>query len=159
MTAPDWWPAVPVSVFSTTVYGRPAPQGSKRHVGNGRMVEMSRHVTPWREAVHTAAVLVLPPGWVPLDGPLAVTMVFTVQKPVGAPKRTRTWPKTMPDLSKLARATEDALTTAGVWRDDARVVQYDRLAKVYPGEDALALGRPGAVIRVRVLTDTEAGAA
>lgn len=28
----------------------------------------------------------------------------------------------MPDVSKLLRATEDAITDSGLWRDDARVV-------------------------------------
>ena len=34
-----------------TVHGLPAPQGSKRHVGKGVMVESSKYVKPWREAV------------------------------------------------------------------------------------------------------------
>ena len=38
-----------------TVHGTPAPQGSKRHVGNGVMVESSAKVKPWREAVKWAA--------------------------------------------------------------------------------------------------------
>ena len=33
------------------VAGLPAAQGSKRHVGGGRMIEMSKAVAPWREAV------------------------------------------------------------------------------------------------------------
>lgn len=129
------------------VSGRPAPQGSKRHVGKGVMVESSRHVKPWREDVRQAALLVADDG--PLDGPLAVRMVFTVAKPKSAPKTRRTWPASMPDLSKLVRSTEDALTSAGLWRDDARVVEYDRLAKVYPGEDPEALDSPGVLIAVR----------
>jgi hypothetical protein len=38
-----------------TVYELPAPQGSKRHVGNGRMIESSTKVKPWRQAVIAAA--------------------------------------------------------------------------------------------------------
>ena len=38
------------------VYGQPAPQGSKRHVGGGRMIESSKAVAPWREAVKWAAI-------------------------------------------------------------------------------------------------------
>jgi hypothetical protein len=34
-----------------TVYGVPRPQGSKRHVGNGRMVESSPRVAEWRTLV------------------------------------------------------------------------------------------------------------
>ena len=32
------------------VIGLPAPQGSKRHVGHGVMIESSNNVKPWREA-------------------------------------------------------------------------------------------------------------
>lgn len=139
--------------IAITAYGRPAPQGSKRHVGNGVMREMSKYVAPWREDVRHAAlnVIAATPGWVPLDGPLLVEMVFTMRKPASAPKRRRTWPQSAPDLSKLLRSTEDALTSAGVWRDDSRVVEYKRAAKVFPGEDRDALSAPGAVIRVWAL--------
>ena len=55
-----------------------------------------------------------------------------------------------PDLSKLARSTEDALSDAGLIADDARIVEYERLAKVFPGEDPDALEAPGVLIVVRV---------
>lgn len=144
------------------VYGRPAPQGSKRHVGRGVMVESSRHVKPWRACVQAAAMEALNlerrEGF-PLAGPLVVSMVFTVARPKGhyrtgrnahllreaAPER----PAVIPDLSKLLRSTEDALTDAGVWRDDALVVEYERAAKVYANEDPEALFAPGARITVR----------
>ena len=69
----------------------------------------------------------------------------------GTRGRRRTHPCRTPDLSKLARSTEDALTTAGLWRDDARVVEYTRLAKVYPGEDPESLSSPGVRIVVEPL--------
>ncbi len=54
-----------------------------------------------------------------------------------------------PDLSKLARSTEDALTDAGVWVDDGLVTEYARLAKVYVGSgDPEATHIPGARIVV-----------
>lgn len=130
------------------VHGMPGPQGSKRHVGHGVMIESSEKVKPWRQDVVAAAILARN-GAPPLDGPLVVRMVFTLRKPVSAPKRRVTYPDRTPDLSKLARSTEDALTTAGVWRDDARVVEYERLAKAYPGEDAEALDSPGVRIEIR----------
>ena len=43
-------------VITIRVYGTPAPQGSKRHVGRGVMVESSKKVKPWREAVKQAAL-------------------------------------------------------------------------------------------------------
>lgn len=158
--------------ITITVHGNPAPQGSKRHVGGGRMVESSKHVKPWREAVKEAAANAMearnarvyggtghPP--LRLDGPVTAAMVFTVRdKPLSRPtwwpsgarwSRLLWWlPASTPDLSKLLRATEDALTDAGVWRDDARVVRYRDLAKVYVGDPSEpdALPVPGAVIRV-----------
>lgn len=135
------------------VYGRPAPQGSKVHVGRGIMVEASMHVRPWRDAVRESCSWEKPPGAPPLDGPLVARMVFTVAKPVGAPRRRKTWPAVTPDLSKLLRSTEDALTDAGVWVSDARVVEYVRLAKVYPGEDVEALESPGVRIAVYQVSD------
>lgn len=150
-------------LFAITVYGAPAPQGSKRFVGTskagrGILVEMSKKVTPWRESVKFEA-LALRRGAVPLDGPIYVSMVFSFTRPrnhyrtgknasmlrTGAPTR----PSGTPDLSKLARSTEDALTNAGIWRDDARVVEYIRLAKVYVGEDRDALDAPGVKIEIR----------
>ena len=37
------------------VIGTPAAQGSKRHLGNGVLVEQSKNVTPWRNTVAAAA--------------------------------------------------------------------------------------------------------
>src|SRR5699024_7134269 len=142
-------------------------QGSKKgFVRGGRvaMVEMSKHVHPWRSDVRDAAlVLMSREGRIgyPLDGPLLVDMVLTAARPKShyrtgrnshllkeaAPSR----PMSAPDLSKLARSTEDALTSAGLWRDGSRVVEYGRLAKVYAGEDIDALASPGAIVRVRPL--------
>ncbi len=126
--------------WAFSVLGSPAPQGSKRHVGHGVMVESSKKVLPWREAVKAAA-----PSGPLLDGPIAVCLVFTVSRPKSA-RRAEHAPYRTPDLSKLARSTEDAVTDAGLWADDARVSQYVRLAKVWPGFDPDALHVPGAVI-------------
>lgn len=136
------------------VYGIPAPQGSKKFVGmaksgRGILVESSKKVRPWRQDVKAAA-LQMRGGAMPIDAPVSVRMVFTMPKPASAPKTRRTYPMRMPDLSKLARSTEDALTDAGIWADDARVVEYERLAKVYPGEDPEALESPGVRIVIRL---------
>lgn len=160
------WATTSTALFTLHVHGRPAPQGSKKafaHSVTGKVItqEMSKYVRPWRQDVHHAAAAVLARGGCtpfPLDGPLVVDMVFTLPRPKShyrtgrnahllkdtAPPR----PAGAPDLSKLARSTEDALTSAGVWRDDARVVEYRRLAKVYVDSDPDALSAPGAVIRV-----------
>lgn len=152
-------------VYRFAVYGMPGPMGSKKFVGTtksgrGLMVESSKKVKPWREAVKQQALQErgaaprdnvpdrTASGLPPLDGPLAMSMVFTLPKPASAPKRKRTWPDKKPDVSKLARSTEDALTDAGLIRDDARIVGYLRLWKTYPNEDEEALDTPGAIIAV-----------
>jgi crossover junction endodeoxyribonuclease RusA len=117
--------------------------------GKAIMVESSKKVRPWRQDVKAAAE-----GWrarsgvLPIDGPVVVRMTFTLPKPKSAPKTRRTYPMRTPDLSKLARSTEDALTDAGIWTDDARVIGYSKLWKAYPGEDVDALDSPGAVIEI-----------
>lgn len=151
-------------VVTITVHGHPAPQGSKsafrnQHTGRIQQVESSKRVKPWRQDVKHAALDTIDnlPGWTPLDGPLAVAMTFTFARPKGhwrtgrnahllrpsAPAR----PHGIPDLSKLARSTEDALTGI-VWADDARIVT-EQLAKHYAASpDVDVLDRPGAVIHV-----------
>lgn len=155
-------------ILRIVAHGLPAPQGSKNFrglskAGRGILGESSKKVRPWRQDVMAAARDAIEDHalqsldfnrafpWQPLDVPLRVRMVFTMPKPASAPKKKRTYPCRMPDLSKLARSTEDALTVAGVWRDDARVVQYDRLAKVYPGEDVESLMTPGARIQIELM--------
>jgi Holliday junction resolvase RusA-like endonuclease len=141
-----------------TVYGMPGPQGSKRFVGHaksgrGIMIESSAKVKPWREAVKWAALQAMDEErvWLMFSGPVRVRMVFTLPRPAAAKKRM--YPHTKPDLSKLVRATEDALTDAGVWEDDARVVEI-LAGKVFPRRDfalpleAGALDRPGCVITI-----------
>ncbi len=147
------------------VRGTPAPQGSKRHLGNGVMVESSKKVKPWRKAVKYAALDAIAAGhdqWRPLDGPLRARMVFTFARPKshyrtgrnahllrdGAPAR----PTGYPDASKITRSTEDALTDAGVWVDDARVATLE-IEKRYAGDSSGdILPVPGAVIHIWRLT-------
>jgi Holliday junction resolvase RusA-like endonuclease len=137
------------SMLTITVFGLPAPQGSKRLVGRdgkgrGILVESSTKVKPWREAVKYAA---LEAGG-RVAGAVEVEMTFTMPKPKSAPKTRKTWPATRPDLSKLVRSTEDALTDAAAWDDDARMV-HCVASKVYPLEGKDALDKPGAVIHIR----------
>jgi Holliday junction resolvase RusA-like endonuclease len=148
--------------LSIVVFGDPAPQGSKKFLGmtkgkDGRrphaiLAEDVGRVKPWRQDVVAAARAAVN-GAAPLDGSLVVRMVFTVPKPASAPKRRTSWPNKRPDVSKLCRSTEDALVTAGAITDDARIVGYDRLFKVYPNEDPEALGSPGVRIEIRRLEE------
>lgn len=141
-----------------TVRGLPAPQGSKevkRYVqGRAILGESSSKVRPWRQDVVAAAVEAIheSPGFRPIDGPVFLTVEFYVPRPKGHPKSRRTVPTTTPDLDKLLRSTDDALTTAGVITDDSVVVDIwarDRYAVPTPEIGwEWELPAPGAVVSV-----------
>lgn len=119
-------PHTPVEGVAFTVRGIPAPQGSKRHVGGGRMVESSAKVAPWRQDVRRAAEDAMN-GHLPFEGPLELIAIFTLPKPKTVK---RLLPFVRPDLDKLLRSTGDALTSAGVYVDDSQVVSLTA-RKVY----------------------------
>lgn len=149
----------PVSrTIAFSVIGDPAPQGSKRsfHVGPfipGRdrksvMVESSKKVAPWREAVANAVLEHTTREQRGIDGPVNLAAVFKLRAPKTASrKRLALGPCTKPDLSKLVRSTEDAMVTCGLLRDDSRIVSFDGTRKVYaePNEPT------GAVITITPL--------
>jgi crossover junction endodeoxyribonuclease RusA len=133
------------------VRGIPAPQGSKRHVGGGRMVESSKKVAPWRDAVRTETQRAMG-AQPPMGGALAVDILFYMPRPKGhyrtgrnaglvspsAPAR----PCSTPDLDKLARACLDGLTEGGAWKDDGQVADL-LVAKHYADQNPA-----GCVIRI-----------
>jgi crossover junction endodeoxyribonuclease RusA len=98
------------------VFGVPAPQGSKRHVGNGRMIEASKFLPAWRKAIETECQSLFEE---PIDGALEVELWFYLPRPSSV---SREYPTVMPDLDKLVRAVGDGLTQGGAIADDARIV-------------------------------------
>jgi Holliday junction resolvase RusA-like endonuclease len=134
-------------VIEFTVYGKPQPAGSKRaFVKGGRaiVVDDAKGSRPWKQEVTGAAVRAMHdaglttvsdapmPGF---DGPLVVTFAFYVDRPKGhygvrdLKKSAPPYPIVRPDLLKLARAVEDALTGV-VYRDDSQIVR-ETLEKHY----------------------------
>lgn len=122
------------SPITFTVHGTPAPQGSKsafvnRHTGRATLVESSKAVKPWRAAVVTEAQRHA--GQLNPDEIWRCSILFAFPRPKthyrsgrfsdelkpGAPIRHTQ----KPDLDKLTRSTWDALTTAGIIRDDAQI--------------------------------------
>ena len=138
-----------------TVIGTPAPQGSKRFLGvrggKGILVESSKAVKPWREAVKYEALEVGIRRKRNICGPVELSVIFTLPKPKSAKKDA--YPCKQPDLSKLIRSTEDAVTDAALWEDDARVVSITA-SKLYVGDEG-ALPVPGAWIKIRSAQRTE----
>lgn len=127
-------------MFTLQVSGEPAPQGSKRHVGNGRMIESSKKVAPWRKAV-LEAVQEQHPELEAFDSPVEVTAIFYLTRPKSVK---RAVPSVPPDLDKLERGLFDALTIANVWTDDSLVVRAHSMkvyADVYPPGVAVIIDR------------------
>lgn len=129
-------------ILDTRVPGRPAPQGSKKYYGPKRVVEMSKYVGAWRDDVRAGCMRV----WgarPPIDAPVVLEVEFVMPRPKTAPKRSTPSATGAPDLSKLVRSTEDAITSAGVWRDDSRVVATLAWMRIAEIDEA-----PGAWIRI-----------
>lgn len=117
------------------VIGLPAPQGSKRHVGNGVMVESSKNLKPWRDSVTVAAREAQElHGTVP--GPVEVSLWFRFPPTKSDPHRHRH--AQTPDLDKLIRGVLDALTHSRLITDD-KAVWCVKAAKTY-APDYRAIG-------------------
>ncbi|WP_082966241.1 MULTISPECIES: RusA family crossover junction endodeoxyribonuclease [unclassified Mycobacterium] len=137
---------MPTITFS--VPGKPAPQGSKRHVGHGVMIESSKEVGPWRERVALAAhnEMVRQNRSILTGVPVRIKIAFVMPRPASAPKRSTPPAIKRPDIDKLTRACLDALSRV-IYSDDSQVVDLrvtKRLAEL--GET------PGAEITVAEIT-------
>lgn len=126
-------------MYDFHVTGNPGSQGSKRHVGNGRMIESSRKVKPWRAAVKDAAK-VARGSLDPLDCAVVVTVDFYLPAPAKSKFGDR--PAGPPDLDKICRSTGDALEASGIITNDSRIIKW--IAQKH-----WALDEPGAHIRIR----------
>lgn len=133
------------------VPGIPKPGGSKRAFFRPGMkypviVEACKKTPEWRQAVVAAARAVFTGPL--LTGPLNVEFCFQQMRPKGhfgakgVKASAPVYPTTRPDVLKLARSTEDALTGV-VWKDDSQNVTI-ALHKSY----AVA---PGCLITIREL--------
>lgn len=121
-------------VLQCYVHGRPAPQGSKVRTKYG-MREASKYLKPWRDAVVLAATQARnsEATFDPFTGPVRIDITFFIERPANT--KWGRYPAGVPDLSKLLRSTEDALTQAGVWTDDALVVKAN-VQKLWTGPDS-----------------------
>ncbi len=145
------------------VPGVPASGGSKRqviHRHTGKVVTMDdcRRNRDWRAVVALAAREAMG-GRPPLDGPLEVELRFVVPRPRGHYGSGRNagrvraaappYPTTKPDVLKLARSTEDALSGV-LYVDDAQTIELH--ARKRYGD------RPGCEVRARPMAAGEGGA-
>lgn len=137
-----------MSELTFTVFGVPAPAGSKKGFYNPKanrviITDDSKRSRPWKAQVSDAAAGAMGERGL-LDGALLLEVAFFRPRPKGHYKasgglsavgRRQPYPVSKPDLTKLVRALEDALRSI-VWRDDALVV-VQRTMKVW-GEPARA---------------------
>lgn len=127
--------------LSFVVHGTPAPAGSKRAFfrgGRAIVVDANKKARPWKDQVAQVAGSFME-GRQLLQGPLELTLRFFVHRPKGhfatsgavraaAPR----YPAVRPDVLKLARGVEDALSGV-VYRDDSQIV-VETLTKEYGPE-------------------------
>ena len=124
------------------VPGKVQPGGSKsafysKALGHSVIVDACKHNAAWKKTVKQYAAKAYK-GQL-LDGPLKVTFLVIVERPKShygtgrnagiLKKSARLYPTVKPDLTKLFRSTEDAITGV-VWVDDAQVV-IQNLKKKY----------------------------
>ena len=134
--------------LTITVFGRPAPQGSKRHVGGGRFIEASKYLPAWRKAITLAAITEIEKeAWAQSHSPIAIEVMFYLERPATIPVAKRPWPIKPPDLDKLLRGVLDGLTDAGVWDDDGQVV------KITAWKAYADTREPGAFITISPIVD------
>lgn len=130
-------------MYEFFVDGNPAPQGSKRHVGHGRMIESSKRVEPWRKRI---AAKIAAERLQRLDGPVSCRLTFYMPRPKCHYRTGRyarllkplapTYSRARPDVDKLARAVLDALTMSGVVGDDSQIailLAVKKYAAMTPG--------------------------
>lgn len=118
----------------------PRPQGSKRHVGNGIMLESSKHVANWRAFARLCAVQAMQGSEIAAKGkPVTVIVRFYFDRPQkhfntkGLKTDAPSQHTNKPDADKLLRALLDSMTGV-VFTDDSQacditvVKQYNKAA-------------------------------
>lgn len=132
------------------VVGHAEPAGSKTAYvvkGHAVVTDANKKAKPWQNVVASAARgAMLKERKKPYEGPVWVQMVFYKERPVShfkvdgelsAEGNRRQFPDSKPDLLKLARAVEDALTGI-VYKDDARIVS-EVLRKQWGGPERVEI--------------------
>jgi len=146
--------------YCVYVPGLPKPAGSKRgflnrKTGKVMIVEATKGAAAWRRDVQAAWLETYGREKEVLTCPIGLELVFRLPRPKGhfgtgrnsdklrpsAPAR----PIRKPDLDKLVRAVQDALTHVA-WRDDAQVVS------IYARKDYADDTGVGVVIFVRPIS-------
>jgi len=126
-----------------------APQGSKKHVGRGIMVETCKRLKSWRKEVSLRAKLIVDEI---IEEPVEVEVVFWFKRPLkhylpnGMLRQSAAMyitNKNKGDLDKHCRALLDSLTKSA-FADDSQVVSLHAVKKYCETES-----QTGATIKIR----------
>lgn len=129
--------SVPRTTVSFVVEGRARPQGSKKGIVDKRtgrvlMIDMSKHLGPWRKLVAQTASEAMGTSVTPWDGPAGISLTFVYLRPKNHFRTGRfsdqlkpdapAWPTTrsVPDVDKTERAIFDGITGV-VLADDSQI--------------------------------------
>ena len=133
----------------------PAPQGSKRYVGNGRFIESSKKIGPWRKAVvHAVEQMFEKTGdRTPFTQAVKVTATFILPRPSSVSEAKRLWPIVPPDGDKLARGLGDPISLPDyvqLIEDDSLIVEWE-IRKIYGTPETM-----GVICHIELADDTRA---
>ena len=126
-----------------------APQGSKKHVGRGIMVETCKRLKSWRKEVSLRAKLIVDEI---IEEPVEVEVVFWFKRPLKHYLPNKMIRQSAPvyitnknkgDLDKHCRALLDSLTKSA-FADDSQVVSLHAVKKYCDTES-----ETGATIKIR----------
>ena len=132
-----WCPGLPKTAGSKRAF---IPKGWTRPI----IVDDCKKGADWKADLKAFAIAAY--AGAPLEGPLCLDVRFTLPRPKshstskGLRATAPAWHQSKPDLLKLTRCLEDALTGI-LWRDDSQIAAH-LLTKAY-GD------KPGAYVTVR----------
>lgn len=112
--------------LSIFIEGKPVPQGSMTHVGQGHMIHKPALIE-WRNKITAftldmATRIGFPWGY---DGPIIIKAKFIFERPKNT--KFNSAPYGNPDLDKLMRAVGDALAPRkgpGLLKDDSQIIAW-----------------------------------
>ncbi len=154
-------PLIGHDLISFAVLGEPSPEGSTRafYIPKLKRTVVTHQnqdaLRAWRDRVAAEAQNAVEgrPWTCDAVSAYEVDVDFVLPRPPSVPAHRRLRPTVRPDLDKLIRAVNDALTGI-VWADDSQITAM-RVAKVYV-DQCDPLIRPGAYLIIRRVSNTEA---
>lgn len=142
LIADVWVPGIPVTKGSVNV-----------NRGGTGVRQAARGYAAWSNAVRTTLRTTTVQPAVRRDEGAMIRCRFWVPRPAGAEAHGGLWFPGARDGDKLERAVWDAVTAAGLWSDDAQVIEWAGSRRWADGHRA-----PGVHITIHAVTLAEVGA-